>query len=476
MANCVNCGRPLASFTFGEASNLCPECRAARSVAPPAPPAAVVRPRRPMTIALVATNAAVFVAMGVSGASWLEPNTRDLLRWGADFGPLTLSTQPWRALTSNYVHIGIVHILFNMWCLWDLGQLSERIFGRWTYFLVYTFSGLAGSLASLWWRPMAVGAGASGAIFGLAGALIVALYLGDLPFPKQAMQRTLRSLLMFAGYNLFFGAVAAHVDNSAHVGGLVGGAVLGACLAGSLTKEAEARVRARQLVFGGAVVVLVAAAAFVNRSSHYAVVLNHAQEALTHAHPKAALPDLQQLVKDRPNDPEGFALLGNAYLQQKNYAQAEATLHRALELDPESENAQYSMGLVYLQTSRYQPALDTFTNLQQQDAKEPEIVVLKGDALRGLKRYDPAMDAYHQALTLDPKSAGAYLGIGETQFALGHVDDALASLQKAAALDADDSEIQQALAKAYAAKGMTQESQAAAQKADALEKADSSQQ
>ena len=106
-------------------------------------------------------------------------------------------------LTSNYLHIGFLHILFNMWCLWDLGNLAERIFDRWTYVLTYTMCGLAGSLASLWWHPLVVGAGASGAIFGLAGALIAALYLGHLPIPKQAVQRTLRSLVIFAGYNLF---------------------------------------------------------------------------------------------------------------------------------------------------------------------------------------------------------------------------------------------------------------------------------
>jgi rhomboid protease GluP len=101
-----------------------------------------------------------------------------------------------------------------MWCLWDLGNLAERIFDPWTYVLTYTICGVAGSLGSLWWHPLVIGAGASGAIFGLAGALIAAFYLGRLPIPKQAVQGTLRSLMIFAGYNLFFGAAVAGVDNS----------------------------------------------------------------------------------------------------------------------------------------------------------------------------------------------------------------------------------------------------------------------
>ena len=172
---------------------------------------------------LVGLNVAVFLAMALTGVSLSEPTTAQLLDWGANWGPQSLGTEPWRILSSNYLHIGILHILFNMWCLWDLGNLAERIFDRWTYLLTYTACGIAGSLASLWWHPLVVGAGASGAIFGLAGALITALYLGRLPIPAQAVRHTLRSLLVFAGYNLFFGAVGAGVDNSAHIGGLVCG-------------------------------------------------------------------------------------------------------------------------------------------------------------------------------------------------------------------------------------------------------------
>ena len=160
-------------------------------------------------------------------------------------------------LASNYVHGGIIHIALNMWCLWNLGFLAERIFDPWTYVLTYTFCGLAGSLASLWWHPMAVGVGASGAIFGLAGALIAALYLGHLPISKQAIQGTLKSLLMFAGYNLFFGAAVPGIDNSAHIGGLVAGLALGAVLAKHLMAPPEVRDGWRRGVFLASAVVLI---------------------------------------------------------------------------------------------------------------------------------------------------------------------------------------------------------------------------
>jgi rhomboid protease GluP len=197
-----------------------------------------------VTTVLVGINVAVFVMMALSGVSILEPNLQQLLKWGANWGPLSLGSQPWRVLTSNYEHIGIIHIFFNMWCLLNLGALAERVFDRWTYILIYTASGLAGSLASLWWHPMVYGAGASGAIFGLAGALLAALYLGKLPIPRQALKSTMKSLVMFAGYTLFFGLVPG-IDNSAHIGGLVGGLALGTFFSGHLRDAPEERQRWR---------------------------------------------------------------------------------------------------------------------------------------------------------------------------------------------------------------------------------------
>ncbi len=251
MANCISCGRELRTSLFGSRGNVCADCRnnaivmnTAGPVATPIPqPRPVTRSYPPVTTVLVGINVAVFVAMLLSGVPLETPNTTQLLKWGADFGPLSLGPQPWRILTSNYLHIGILHIGLNMWCLWNLGILAERIFDRWTYVLTYTVCGIAGSLASLWWHPLVVGAGASGAIFGLAGALITALYLGKLPIPKQAMRGTMKSLITFAGYNLVFGAVGAGIDNSAHVGGLVAGLILGAVFAKHLTSPSDVRAR-----------------------------------------------------------------------------------------------------------------------------------------------------------------------------------------------------------------------------------------
>ncbi|PYX88506.1 MAG: hypothetical protein DMG68_08290, partial [Acidobacteria bacterium] len=174
MANCVRCGKTLPAFSTGEASNRCAECRqieqnvgadGVSSMDARNPPSAQATQRTASppsaTIALIAINVVVFLIMVARGVSLTAPTTLQMLQWGANFGPLTLGTQPWRILTATFLHIGIVHLLVNMWSLWVLGLPTERLLGRWTFFAAYFISGLSGSIASLWWSPVRISAGAS---------------------------------------------------------------------------------------------------------------------------------------------------------------------------------------------------------------------------------------------------------------------------------------------------------------------------
>ena len=273
MPTCVRCGRELPAFSEGDHSSLCRDCQtnSGAIVSSNEVPIASASVRRPqpflVTQIVVGINVLVFIAMVLSGVSPVAPTIQQLVTWGANWGPLSLGTEPWRMLTSNYVHIGIIHIFFNMWCLWNLGRLAERIFDRWTYLLVYTASGIGGSLASLWLHPDVRGAGASGAIFGLAGGLIAVLYLGKLPIAKEALKPTLKSLISFAAYNLFFGSLVPGIDNAAHLGGLATGLGLGAVMAGSFSEPLENRVRWRNYAMVGTVLLFFVAYNYVRLKS-----------------------------------------------------------------------------------------------------------------------------------------------------------------------------------------------------------------
>jgi rhomboid protease GluP len=176
--------------------------------------------------------------MVIGGVSTMEPTSRDLVAWGASYGPYELSTEWWRLFTAMFVHIGVIHILLNMYCLWNLGPLAERLFGPWRFLLLYLLSGVAGDVASVALHPTIVAAGASGAIFGVAGALLPVLHLRNIPAIVNLRSRGGRlGIGSFIVYNLVYGFANTGIDNAAHIGGLVTGFVIGyvAPVAGSHT-------------------------------------------------------------------------------------------------------------------------------------------------------------------------------------------------------------------------------------------------
>ena len=207
------------------------------------------RPRRqvpgwafaPATYALCGINVAVYLAMLLSRVSFWDPTTLNLLHWGANNGTLVLLYgQWWRLITAMFVHVGIIHIATNLWCLWNLGLLAEPLMGPFGVTAAYLLTGFAGNVLSVALHPgvpggpqSVVGAGASGAIFGLAGVLIVLLKSPLLPLPKPELKRLRRSVIYFALINLALGVYTAigpspiRIDNMAHLGGFLSGLALG---------------------------------------------------------------------------------------------------------------------------------------------------------------------------------------------------------------------------------------------------------
>lgn len=189
-----------------------------------------VRPTSIVTLSLIAINVLIFLLMVVKGVSPAGPSGEDLLPWGANFGPLTLNGQWWRLFTACFLHFGIVHLAFNMYVLYQVGMTTELIYGRAKYILIYILAGIAGNLVSVYVHPFSVGAGASGAIFGVYGAFLGFLLIRRNVIPKQAMAKMVKSAAFFLGINLVYGLASTNTDLSAHVGGLVIGFVLGCTL------------------------------------------------------------------------------------------------------------------------------------------------------------------------------------------------------------------------------------------------------
>jgi len=209
------------------------------------------------TPALVTLNVAVFVAMTVSARRLGAFDALFIFNWGGNLGSLTVSGQWWRLLTSMFVHLDLLHLVLNMWALWSVGRLAERLYGSGPFVFVYFASGLLGSLASIAWDPSKISAGASGAIFGILGAYLAFLAHRDSRLPRQVIRAHWLSTLIFVLFNLVTGARNPLIDNAAHVGGLLSGIVLGWIMVRPLDAESRQEFPFHKTV--AAVLVLAAA-------------------------------------------------------------------------------------------------------------------------------------------------------------------------------------------------------------------------
>jgi len=159
---------------------------------------------------------------------------QQLVEWGSNYGRLTLKGEWWRLFTSMFLHGSIWHIGFNMLALWQVGQVTERIFGSARFAALYVLAGLSGSLASVLWNPHVNSVGASGAIFGIIGGLLAFLGRKDSGVPPTVVQDLRSSMIPFLLFSLWMGFIYPHTDNAAHIGGLVGGWLAGHLLARSI--------------------------------------------------------------------------------------------------------------------------------------------------------------------------------------------------------------------------------------------------
>jgi rhomboid protease GluP len=288
------------------------------------------------SLVLIALNILVFAVAAAGGVSTFDPSSEQLLRWGADYGPLTTSGQWWRVATSMFLHGGIIHLLLNMWCLWNLGPIAERWFGRTPFLILYFLSGIGGSLASLYMHPATVSVGASGAIFGLAGGLIALLGLRRDAAAAAPVKRFLPSLFTFVAYNLFYGSVTPGIDNAAHVGGLIVGAGFSLALF-----VGPGRLALTTAVFAAALLV---GAATLPRTTLVEVGRLYAELG----QPDQALRTLQRATAAHPEDADAWRLLGTVQLSERRWTEAIAAFDRLALLAPADSTVRYDLAYSYL--------------------------------------------------------------------------------------------------------------------------------
>jgi membrane associated rhomboid family serine protease len=324
------------------------------------------------TYGLIALNVLVYVLMTATGASAMKPTPFQLLRWGADFGPLTLAGQPWRMLSSAFVHIGLFHILLNMISLLFLGSLAEAIYKRTAYLFIYVLSGAVASLASLSAYPITVSAGASGAIFGVCGALIAAFKMGRLQLPPAVVKRELTTLFVFTGLSLLQGAVRPGLNNAAHVGGLAAGSLMGIIVAVAIRRRRDYR-RARNFAITLMIVIVVGGYFAVRELRAFTIDMAEGREALASGRFPDARERLEDATRRRPNDAIAFAYLGTAYTRLGDMPRAESAFRRSVELNPRDLTARFQLAVIYYTERKLSDAADTMKQVVAASPNDPQM-------------------------------------------------------------------------------------------------------
>ena len=308
------------------------------------------------TWVLLALIVLVFAAETIAGGS---TRTDVLVRLGAKVSPLIASGEFWRLLTSMFLHVGVMHLLFNSYALVIIGTELEGILGAGRFLAVYLLSGLFGSLASYAFSPN-ISAGASGAIFGLIGALGV-FFLQYRQQLGQWGRARLGNIAFLIVLNLILGFTNPNIDNLAHIGGLIAGAALGWAVMPRYEPDAFGErlvdrngLRRYWPALLLAVIALVGGTALATRalSDSPSLHLFRGEEAVEQGAWDEAAAELEQAVAGDPTQADAFFYLGLARNHLEQPELAAAAYESALALEPDSSPVHWNLALTYLELRR----------------------------------------------------------------------------------------------------------------------------
>lgn len=291
-----------------------------------------------LTFTFLVINTVIYTLVLMNGG---VDDLATLLRFGAKSNGLIIEGEWWRFLTPVFLHLGGLHFMFNMIALYFLGNAVERIYGSSRFFFIYILAGISGSVASFAFTDN-LSAGASGAIFGCFGALLV---FGQ-HYPKLFFRTMGRDILFFLGLNLALGFIIPNIDNSGHLGGLLGG-----YFAAAVVSLPRSRGRWIWRAFAGIVLttafVVTTAYGYAKGTTGVAELALEGQQYIQEESLDEALPIYEQLVKIQPENARHHFHLGYIYSKRGQFRQAETSWKTALDLEPKMPEAHYGLALLY---------------------------------------------------------------------------------------------------------------------------------
>ncbi|SEB12231.1 rhomboid protease GluP [Thalassobacillus cyri] len=293
-----------------------------------------------MTRLLLVINIALFLYIEMNGQS---TSVLDLINYGAKYNPAIIEGEWWRIVTSMFIHIGILHLFMNMLALYYLGMAVEKIYGTGRFTLIYFLAGIAGGITSFALNPQ-VAAGASGAIFGLFGAL---LFFGVKH--RQIFFRTMgRNLLFIIGLNVVLGLSVPQIDNGAHMGGLVGGFIASVIVNMPKNRQFVWQSLAAFLYITSVSALAVFGYYQVDNQQHTAVDVEMSTSMLEDKRYEETITYTSQAL-DKEGDYDAYLLFNRAvaYFETRQIDKAQTDLEKVVEMDPKMAEAHYNLALIY---------------------------------------------------------------------------------------------------------------------------------
>jgi tetratricopeptide (TPR) repeat protein len=278
----------------------------------------------------------------------------------------------------------------------------------------------------------------------------------------------MRSVLVFAGYSLIFGAASGRTDNAAHIGGLVTGLIFGALIA-RIAPEPDLLRRLAVILFVG--LIIYGAGAGLYRSRSYLIHVQRGAELIEDNEMDQAISELQTAIRQRPGYAPAHFDLAHAYFDQKQYPLAEAELKRVLEIAPDQNGARYELGMVYFNLHRIPEAKEIFTKLVQSDPTDGYGHLGLGMVLAAEENHPAAVEQFKLASQLQPDLDSVYYRMGLSEAKQKNYDEAIAAFHAQQQKEGDDVETETAIAEMYRAKGMDREAEEAQRKAEQLKPA-----
>ena len=362
------------------------------------------------TLTLIGLCVAVFILETLAGGS---KSTNVLLNFGASYGPYLRRGDYWRLVMPMFLHIGWFHLAVNMYALYLLGPLLERIYG-WTRFsLIYVGSGICGS-----WLSMAmsnnVAAGASGAIMGVAGAMLVTGHFYPELVPRRWRLAFGKGMVAVIVLNYIIGLSMSNlIDNWGHTGGLAGGLLLGLLIAPPKAywppRWALSRIPKAAVLLPAAII----AVSMFATADHYRATVKVTQLIAqgraywAKQQDQQAVERFRQAAREYPRDERPYEELAAVYLSRNQLAQAILEYNQALRLSPGSPVAELGLAVAYARQGNADKARQLLTDLVGKNPRTADAQVALADLCSAQKLYPEAIRHYQEAIHLKPDFAEA---------------------------------------------------------------------